>query len=196
MLNLSLMNRLAIARALSETADLLGLTGREPFRARAYERGARVLERLTDPDFERLVAEARLTTLAGIGQGLAAVIGDLARGGRSETLDKVRGALPAGARELGRIPNLGLRRIQALHAALGVETVEALRSACEAKRVRAVKGFGEKTERRILESIRALDAAPETAAGPSRVLLPHALEVAERVEIGRASCRERVYGLV
>ncbi len=175
------MNRLAIARALSETADLLTLTGREPFRARAYERGARVLERLTDPDFERLVAEARLTTLAGIGQGLAAVIGELAGSGRSETLEKIRGALPAGARELGRIPDLGLRKIQALHAALGVETVEALRSACEAGRVRTVKGFGEKSERRILESIRALDAAPETAAAPSRVLLPQALDMAERV---------------
>ena len=175
------MNRLAIARALSETADLLALTGHEPFRARAYERGARVLERLSDQEFDRLVAEGRLTTLAGIGQGLAAVIDDLAGAGRSETLEKVRGALPAGARELGRIPNLGLRKIQALHAALGVETVESLRAACEAGRVRTVKGFGEKTERRILESIHALETTAPEASPPGRVLLPHALDVAERV---------------
>ena len=175
------MERLAIARALSETADLLALTGREPFRARAYARGAQVLERLGDPDFERLVAEARLTTLAGIGPGLSAVIAELARAGRSETLEKVRGALPAGARDLGRIPNLGLRKIQALHAALGVETVGALRAACEAGRVRTVKGFGEKTERRILESIRALDASGQETPAPSRVLLPQALDAAERV---------------
>lgn len=176
------MDRLAIARALRETADLLALTGREPFRARAYERGARVLEGLSEPDFERVVAEGRLTTLAGIGQGLASVIGDLRDADRSETLEKVRGSLPAGARELGRVPSLGLRKIQALHAALGVDTVEALRAACEAGRVRTVKGFGEKTERRILESIRALDAASSDGApAPSRVLLPHALDVAERV---------------
>jgi len=62
LLNSWLMNRPAIARALRETADLLALTGGEPFRARAYERGARVLERLDDADFERLVAEGRLTT--------------------------------------------------------------------------------------------------------------------------------------
>ena len=176
------MDRIAIARALRETADLLALTGRDPFRARAYERGARVLEGLSEPDFERVVAEGRLTTLAGIGRGLAAVIGDLRGTGRSETLEKVRGSLPAGARELGRVPNLGLRKIQALHAALGVDTVEALRAACEAGRVRTVKGFGEKTEQRILESIRALDAASsDDAPTPSRVLLPHALDVAERV---------------
>ena len=163
-------------------ADLLALTGRDPFRARAYERGARVLEGLSEPDFERVVAKGRLTTLAGIGRGLAAVIGDLRGTGRSETLEKVRGSLPAGARELGRVPSLGLRKIQALHAALGVDTVEALRAACEAGRVRTVKGFGEKTEQRILESIRALDAASsDDAPAPSRVLLPHALDVAERV---------------
>jgi DNA polymerase (family 10) len=178
------MDCVAIARALSETADLLALTGQERFRARAYERGARVLERLSDKDLKRLVTEARLTTLAGIGRGLAAVIGDLASTGRSETLEKVRGSLPPGARELGRIPSLGLRKIQVLHAALGIETVDALRAACEAGRVRTVKGFGVKTERRILESIRALETAPKTLEDgppPSRVLLPHALDVAERV---------------
>jgi len=77
------MDRLGIARALGETADLLALTGEEPFRARAYQRGARVLEALSDADFGRLLAEGRLTTLAGIGRGLAVVIGDLARSGRS-----------------------------------------------------------------------------------------------------------------
>lgn len=174
------MDRLAIARSLGQAADLLALTGREPFRARAYARGARVLERLTDGDFQRVLAEGRLTALAGIGRGLAAVIGDLARGGRSETLEKVRTALPAAAGELGRVPHLGLRKIQALHAALGVDTVAALRAACEAGRVRTVKGFGEKTERRILERIRALDTT-QAAPTPTRVLLPHALDVAERV---------------
>ena len=174
------VDRLAIARALAETADLLALTGREPFRARAYERGARTLERLSDGDFARLLADGRLTTLTGIGRGLAAVIGDLAAGGRSETLDAVRRSLPAGAGELARIPGLGLGKIKALHAALGVDTVDALRKACEAGRVRTVKGFGAKTEHRLLESIRGL-ATGTSAPAPARVLLPHALDVAERV---------------
>ena len=176
------MNRLAIARALAETADLLALTGEEPFRARAYQRGARTLEGLNDADFERLLAENRLTALAGIGRGLALVIGDLARGNQSATLDRIRGALPGGARELSRIPHLGLKKIRALHHALGVETIAELRAACEAGRVRTVKGLGEKTERRILESIRALETAEASPARPAtRVLLPHALDVAERV---------------
>jgi DNA polymerase (family X) len=176
------MDRLGIARALGETADLLALTGEEPFRARAYQRGARVLEALSDADFGRLLAEGRLTTLAGIGRGLAVVIGDLARSGRSSALEQVRGALPGGARELSRIPNLGLKKIRTLHQALGVETIAELRAACEAGRVRTVKGMGVKTERRILDSILALESgAPPPERPAARVLLSQALDVADRV---------------
>ncbi len=46
------LDRLAIARALREMSSLLGLTGGEPFKARAYERGAGVLERV-DVDIGR-----------------------------------------------------------------------------------------------------------------------------------------------
>jgi DNA polymerase (family 10) len=177
---MELMDRLAIARTLGEAADLLGLAGGEPFRARAYARGAQVLERLDDRDFARLLAEGRLTQLAGIGRGLAAVIGDLARHGRSETLEALRQGLPRGAGELGRVPNLGLKKIAALEAALGVTTIADLRAACEAGRVRSVKGFGEKTEARILEAVRAIETGPR-APEPVRLLLPDALDVAARL---------------
>lgn len=174
------MDRPAIARALAETADLLALAGGEPFRARAYERGAQVLERLSDAEFDRLVAEDRLTTLAGIGRGLAGVIRDLARGGRSATLEELRATLPAGAGELSKIPGLGIQKIRALQAALGVDSLESLRRACEAGRVRAVKGFREKTEQRILEAIRRLEAPAEPRAARP-VLMAQALEIADRV---------------
>jgi len=166
-------DRLMIARALREMATLLEVTGREPFRARAYTRGAEALERL-DADLGRLVEERRLTELAGIGPGLAAMISELHRTGRSQALEEQRQRVPAVALELRRIPRLGLTKIAALHDALGVQTIEDLEAACEAGRVRTVKGIGEKTERRILEDIRRL-REPETR----RVLLPEALSAAE-----------------
>ena len=166
-------DRLMIARALREMATLLEVTGREPFRARAYTRGAEALERL-DADLGRLVEERRLTELAGIGPGLAAMISELHRTGRSQALEEQRQRVPAVALELRRIPRLGLTKIAALHDALGVQTIEDLEAACEAGRVRTVKGIGEKTERRILEDIRRL-REPEAR----RVLLPEALSAAE-----------------
>ena len=176
-------DRLMIARALREMATLLEVTGREPFRARAYTRGAEALERL-DADLGRLVEERRLTELAGIGPGLAAMISELHRTGRSQALEEQRQRAPAVALELRRIPRLGLTKIAALHDALGVQTIEDLEAACEAGRVRTVKGIGEKTERRILEDIRRL-REPEAR----RVLLPEALSAAEamRAHLSRAA---------
>ncbi len=154
-------------------ATLLALAGEEPFRARAYERAAATLERL-DLDLQTLVDDGRLTELPGIGRGLAAVIEELYRTGRSQVLDALRQRVPPGALELSRIPGLGLAKIAALHSALGIETIADLRAACEEGRVRGVRGMGEKTERRLLERIRALD-------GPKvvRLHLHRALALAE-----------------
>src|SRR5512144_1973399 len=116
------LDRLGVARALREMAALLAVTGEEPFRARAYERAAGVLDHL-DADLSALVAAGRLTELPGIGRGLAAVIAELHKTGRATALDALRRRLPPGALELSRVPGLGLGKIAALNAALGIETI-------------------------------------------------------------------------
>jgi hypothetical protein len=131
-------DRLTIARSLRDVATPLALAGEEPFRARAYERAAATLERL-DLDLQTLVDDGRLTELPGIGRGLAAVIEELYRTGRSKVLDALRQRVPPGALELNRIPGLGLAKISALHSALGIETIADLRAACEEGRVRRLR---------------------------------------------------------
>jgi DNA polymerase (family 10) len=175
-------DRLTIARALREMAGLLEVSGQEPFKARAYSRGAEVLERL-DSDLGELVEARRLTDLPGIGPALAAMITELYQTGRSQTLEEQRQRVPAVALELSRIPRLGLDKIAALHEALGILTIEDLEAACVAGRVRTIKGMGEKTERRILEAIRRL-REPEA----QRVLLPEALTASDsmRAHLRRA----------
>jgi DNA polymerase (family 10) len=175
-------DRLTIARALREMAGLLEVSGQEPFKARAYARGAEALERL-EADLGELVEARRLTMLAGIGPALAAMITELYQTGRSQALEELRDRVPAVALELRGIPHLGLEKIAVLQASLGIQTIEDLEAACEAGRVRAIKGFGEKTERRILQAIGRL-REPESP----RVLLPEALTAAEAMcaHLGRA----------
>ena len=158
-------------------AGLLAVSGQEPFKARAYARGAEVLERL-DADLGELVEARRLTTLPGIGAALAAMITELYQTGRSQALEEQRQRVPAVALELSRIPRLGLDKIAVLHETLGIETLDDLEAACVAGRVRTIKGMGEKTERRILEAIRRL-REPEA----QRVLLPEALAAADALRI-------------
>src|SRR6185369_4164951 len=153
--------RAAIAASLREMAGLLALAGESPFRARAYERAATAIEHL-DVDLAALVEAGRLTELPGIGRGIAAMIAELQRTGRSKALDDLRERMPPGARSLGRIPGLGLDKIAEL------------KTACEEGRVRGVKGMGEKTERRLLERIRTLEGPADV-----RLRLDRALALAE-----------------
>jgi len=89
-------DRRAVTRALREIAQRLSLLpGDVRFRARAYERAARTIERASQ-DLDRLVAEKRLDELSGIGPALAAVITELYETGRSARLDQLRLETPAG----------------------------------------------------------------------------------------------------
>lgn len=165
-------DKLDIARALREMALLLQLKGENPYKARAYEAGAQALEELTE-DLGALVAERKLTSVRGIGAALAAQITELYQTGRSEQLEALRAELPRGVLELSQVPGMTLKRIKALHEALGIGSVEELKQACLAGKVQGVKGFGAKIEATLLEGIQRHEARDE------RILLVDALEVAE-----------------
>lgn len=164
-----MLDKHAVAKALREVGFLLQLKGENPFKVRAYETGARAVEELAE-DLGALVAQGRLPEIRGIGRALAAKIADLQRTGRLDLLERLRLELPPGLLELGRIPDLGPKRIAALHAALGIGTVAELEAACLAGKVRALPGFGEKSEGKILEGIRRLERRE------ARTLLADALE--------------------
>jgi DNA polymerase (family X) len=164
----------AVAEMLREIGGLLGLESANRFRAQAYERGAMAIAGV--PDLGALVRSGRLTSVAAIGSGLARTIEEIVRTGRSELLEDLRRRYPPGAAELSRL--LSLDKIRALHDALGVTTLADLRAACEAGRVRGLRGFGEKTERRLAARIERLAAQRDAvtlaeAARQGEVLLDH-----------------------
>ena len=168
------MDKVEIARALREIGALLEVDGENPFKVRAYEAGARALEGLAG-GLGPLVEEGRLEELPGIGEALARKIADLHRTGTTPTLEKLRASHPPGTLELVQVPELGPRKVAALQAALGIGGLDELERACLEGRVRGVKGFGEKTEQRILEGVRRLRAR----SAERRVLLADALAQAE-----------------
>src|ERR687887_1395123 len=170
-----MLDKAAVARALREIGMLLEVKGENPFKVRAYEAGARALED-ADEDLAALVASGRLRELRGIGEALAKKIADLHATGRTDLLDRLRAELPKGILELVQVPDLGPKKIAALRDALGIASVADLEAACREGRVREVKGFGAKTEARILEGLARMRSRPA-----SRILLADALDVAERL---------------
>lgn len=146
------MDKESIARVLQEIALLLALKGENPFKIRAYERGAEALLSL-DEDLATIIAGGRLRDIEGIGQALAEKIETLRAGGRVRLYDELKAEIPPGLLDLLRIPGLGPARARALHRALGVDSVTALEAACQDGRVAAAKGFGAKTAQNLLRAI-------------------------------------------
>jgi DNA polymerase (family 10) len=145
-----------VARVLREVAELLEITGANPFRVRAYQTAARVIEELPEP-VEGLVREDpdRLTELPGIGADLAGKIAEIVRTGTLQVLEDLRRQAPPGAVTFMRIRGIGPRRARLLSEKLGLRTLDDLERAAEEGRIRTLPGFGEKTERAILEELRA-----------------------------------------
>jgi len=146
------MDKERVAEILVEIGTLLELKGENPFKTRAYQNGARIIEGLTEP-LPKLVAEARLGELKGIGDALQQKITELVTTGKLKYYDELKASVPAGLVAMLAIPGLGPKKIIALNKQLGVDSVEKLEAACQAGQVAELDGFGTKTQAKLLEGI-------------------------------------------
>jgi DNA polymerase (family X) len=169
-----MLDKFAIASALREISLLLELKRGNPYKTRAYAMGASAIEAVNE-DVGKLIAEGRLTKIRGIGESLASQIVELYNTGTSEVLDRLRKEMPPGVIELSQVPGLSVKKIQALHDELGIESVPELEAACRAGRVAGVKGFGKKTEQNILDGIRLYETREQIE------ILFHARDITSRL---------------
>lgn len=144
-----------IARMFDEIADLLEIDDASPFRVRAYRTAADTLRGVGHEVGEMVAAGEELTDLPGIGKDLAGKIREALQRGSMQALDDLHTRLPATLELLLNIPGLGPKRVKALYRELGIEELDQLREAAAAGKVHTLRGFGEKTERRILELLDA-----------------------------------------
>lgn len=140
-----------IAAVFEEIADILELEQANPFRIRAYRNGARVVLAFA-PDIAGLLAGGQtLPKLPGIGDDLEEKIGEIAATGNCALLQRLRGGVPAGLRELLKASGLGPKRVARLWHELGIQTPAELHQAASSGRIRALHGFGEHTEEKLLQ---------------------------------------------
>jgi DNA polymerase (family X) len=169
------LDKFGVAAALQEIARLMELKGGQyRFKAKAYNAGARSIQAVANLD--RLVKKNLLTTLPRIGGALASQITQLYLTGESSVLNQLREEFPPGVVELSGVPGLSLTKVQQLHEQLGISSVEDLKAAAEAGQIRDLKGFGPKTEQRLLEVLSKPVEQPT-----QRLHLHHALNTGEQV---------------
>ncbi|KAA5808385.1 DNA polymerase/3'-5' exonuclease PolX [Thermoanaerobacterium thermosaccharolyticum] len=146
------MDKKTVINILNEIGLLLELKGENPFKSRAYYNAARTIEVLDD-DIEKLIKEDRLKDIKGIGDALNKKLTELVTTGRLEYYDNLKASIPEGLIEMLKIPGLGPKKIKTLYDKLDIKTVGELEYACIENRLVELPGFGEKTQKKILEGI-------------------------------------------
>lgn len=168
------MKNQEIAGLFSEIADMLDILGEDRFRVVSYGRAARQIEALTE-DVETLVEEGRLGEVAGIGSALAEKIREYLETGRIAYYEELKAKFPPGVLQLLDVPGVGPKKVALLWQQLGITDLDTLEKAARGGRLRRLKGFGEKTEDKILRGIQLL------REGQARALVWDAAAVAEKV---------------
>ena len=142
-----------IAQTFDQLADLLEIADANPFRVRAYRNAARSLRASGRNVADMLAEGCDLSELPDIGEDLAAKIKEIVETGHLTLLEEVAQDVPRGLADVVALPGIGPKRARSLHEALGITSLDDLQRAAEDGRIAEVKGFGAKTQRRILDAV-------------------------------------------
>lgn len=189
------MDDLDIARTLRVYADLLEISGDNPFRANAFRRAADAVDGMAG-EVEETSAE-ELAAVPGIGPGTAAAVRDLVETGHFAPLDELLQRVPVSVLELLEVSGIGAKSAGRFYRELGIGSLSELETAAQAGRIGSLKGFGARQEQRILEGIAFLRSRDDQinigAARPLAQDLVEGLrrELAGRVEIAGSVRRWR-----
>ncbi|HEU4521414.1 MAG TPA: helix-hairpin-helix domain-containing protein, partial [Thermoanaerobaculia bacterium] len=165
-------DKFTVARALDEIARYIELSDPNPFRARAFERAARAVEGI-EGDVAALIRSGEIYKTAGIGKAIGPIISEVLESGTSAYLEELRAQYPPGIFDLLRVPGLGLKKIGILHSTFGIGSLDELEQAARDGKVAKLKGFGPKTQTKILDGIE------KARRRESQFLLPAGLEIGE-----------------
>jgi DNA polymerase (family 10) len=158
---------------MQEYADLLAISGGDPFRVRNYEKAARSIGGY-HADVSSLDAKG-LVAIPNVGSSIAGKIEEMLDHGSFGALDELRTTIPDGVRRMIAIPGLGPKKAMVLYRDLGIDDVGVLEQAIREGRLEGLRGFGARTVEKILHGIDLMRRAG------GRVLISVAMELAEGV---------------
>jgi DNA polymerase (family 10) len=149
-----------IAKILFEIGEYLDLEN-IPFKPRAYQSAALSLDNL-EKDIEDIYREKGLKgvqEIPGVGKSIALKIEEYLKTGKVEYYEELKRKKPIDVKNLTKIEGLGPKRIDFLNKELGIRNVAELREAIEKSKLKELKGFGEKSQKNILESIAFMESS-------------------------------------
>lgn len=146
-----MMDNYAIADQFSLLSKLMDIHGENAFKAKSYGSAAFTIEKL--PQQLAAIDASQIPQVKGIGESTGKKVVEILQTGSLKALQDLLQQTPQGVLEMMNIKGLGPKKINTVWKEMGIATIEDLEKACKENRIAAKKGFGEKTEQKILESI-------------------------------------------
>jgi DNA polymerase (family X) len=143
-----------IARILHEIAIYQEMKG-EKFKPRAYEKAALYIGSLND-DLGIIYKKGgikALMQLPGIGKSIAEKLVELIQTDELTYYEQLKRQIPVDLTTLSSIEGMGPKKVKVLYEKLGITNIEELEKAIRERKVRALQGFGETSEQKILKGI-------------------------------------------
>lgn len=142
------------ATILNEIGDYLDMDS-VPFKPFAYRKAAQVIESMDEDIHDIYVRDGLkgLQAIPGVGMAIAKKLEEYLSTGTIKYWEDLKIKTPVRLSELLAVEGLGPRRAKILFDRLGIRTVKDLEKNALAGKVRDLEGFGEQSEKNILQSI-------------------------------------------
>ena len=140
-----------IADQFSLLSKLMDIHGENSFKAKAYSSAAFTLDRL--PQQLSDISAEKLASIKGIGDSVAKKIFEIFQEGEITALTGLVKKTPPGIMQMLDLKGIGPKKITIIWKEMGIESIGELLYACNENRLTLYKGFGEKTQKSIQESI-------------------------------------------
>ena len=145
------MNNEQIADSILLFSKLLEIHGENSFKIKSYASAAFNIEKLTVP--LSAIPSEKIASMNGIGSSSSQKIIELLQTGKMEALENIISSTPPGIIEMLQIKGIGPKKINTIWKEMEIETVGELLYACKENRLKLFKGFGDKTQQNVMQSI-------------------------------------------
>ncbi len=151
------MKNQELSKIFFEIANYLDIEG-VSFKPFAYRKVAMSLENFKDDvgEIYRSGGVKALYKIPGVGKGIALAIEEYLKSGKIRHFQELKKKLPVKVDDLLRVESLGPKKIKILYQELGVKNLKDLEKVAKAHKVSPLFGFGEKTEKNILQGLEFL----------------------------------------
>lgn len=139
-----------IIKIIKNTSKLMELFGENDFKIRSYQSAVFNLERV-DKDLSEMT-QVELENIEGVGKSIAKIITEINETNDLTYYQELLSKTPSGILEMMKLSGFGPKKIKLIWDSLAIETLEDLIEACKANKIAALKGFGDKTQQKLLES--------------------------------------------